>query len=102
MKAKVLEVTARELNVEEQQEFYTFKAYEFQTGLIMIPSETTNDWFFARRKEIEPCGNAVTEKVEETGKFTEFTAEELKESIEGSASEFGEDSIPSGHEALWS
>jgi hypothetical protein len=89
MKAEILEVTACELNSYTSKEFYTFEVYEFENKFIMVPSETTNDWFFASRAEIEPCGNAVVEKIVGTGKFIHFTEEELQESIEGSLAEFG-------------
>lgn len=91
MKAKILIVYAQELNPEEEFESrYSFKVYEFSNGAIMVPSNTSHDWFFCSRDEIEPCGNAVTENVEDTEEVVTFSLETLKDAIFGSIGEFGE------------
>lgn len=86
---KVLEVTAQELDEKGSQ--YTFEALELENGVILIPGESTNDWFFENRDSIEPSGTATTVSVEDSGETRIWTVKELKTSIEGSISEFGED-----------
>lgn len=93
--AKQLVVTARELNVNEPGECdsYTFYCWELPNGMVWIQSETTNDWFFDSRDEIEPNGLASTESVEETGETKEFLLKDLESGIHGSIREYGEDSV---------
>lgn len=99
IQAKVLLVTAKELNDDYQ---YNFKVYEFSNGLILVPGSTTNDWCFADRNEIEPCGTAVVTSIEETEEVEEWSSSDLLRSIQGSISEFGVDAVPSKHRELWS
>ena len=85
--AKVLLITNR--YDDSEGETYSFKAYEFANGAILIPGESTNDWFFDSRDEYEPNGTDVNESIEETGETTTFFTDKLAHSIEGSESEFG-------------
>jgi hypothetical protein len=73
---------------------FTFSAYEFGNGAILVPGKSTNDWYHASIDDIEAGGSAVVVGYEETGFTAMYTREWLKESIEGSENEFGEDSIP--------
>lgn len=100
MKAQVLTVFTRELN--EEGSGSSFEVYEFENGLILVPGESTNDWFFANRESIQASGNDVVDSVEESGRFVEFTPSELKTAVERSQAEFGIDSVPSNYlELLW-
>lgn len=94
LEAKVLEVSTRTLNADPVESASRFKVYEFSNGLIMVPGDATHDWFFDDRDSIEACGNDVVVKVEETGATVEFSNQEFFESVEGSQSEFGDDSVP--------
>lgn len=90
--AKVIEVSVQELSRGDDSIFdYTFIAYEFPNGVVMVPGETTNDWFFEDRDSIEPNGNGVVTGVSESGRTVPFSAGELEHSIQCSISEFGED-----------
>jgi hypothetical protein len=90
--AKVIEVQVEELNQgDDTQSEYTFDAYEFTNGLVMVRGSTTNDYFFVDCDSIEACGNGVVIAVNETDRTVEFTVEQLAESIEESIGEFGED-----------
>lgn len=65
--AKVLKVTAQELtpyNESGECVEYVFNALEFCNGLVMVPSDTTNDWFFASSEDVEPGGMAVVTDIE--------------------------------------
>ena len=84
--AKKLEITAQELNHPDQQ--YTFVAYEFENGLILVPGDSTPDWFFNNRDEIQPSGNAVVDSIAEAGVEVTFTTEELQESLEAYVKEY--------------
>jgi hypothetical protein len=100
--AQVLTVTATPLNEEiEENGEYTFTVHEFSNGLILVPGDTTNDWFFGSRDEIEPCGTDRVIAVEDSGKRKVWTAAELLGSIQGSIREFGVDSVPAKHLQLW-
>lgn len=83
MLAKVIEITN-----EDQDTEYTFKAYEFDNGVILIPGETSCDWFFDSREEYQPNGTDSLVGVTDTDDTKEFSIEELKEAIRGSESEF--------------
>jgi hypothetical protein len=90
--AKILKVTAKDLDVvgdPSAPKPYTFNVYEFQNGLIMVKGESTNDWFFSSREEIEPNGMAEVLSVEETGETSIFPIDSLIKSMRGSIREFG-------------
>ena len=57
LNAKVLIVTAKELNTDSKDRHYTFRVLEFENGLILVEGHTTNDWYFEDRSCIEPNGN---------------------------------------------
>lgn len=80
---------------------YTFQAYEFSNGLIMIPEEITNDWFFEDRDSIEACGKDLVTSVEETDSSIALSTKSLLESIQGSMRQFGKNSVPPKHAELW-
>ena len=82
--AKKLIVTAQ-----DNGNTYQFPVWEFENGAVLVPSSTTNDWFFNAREDIEPNGTAVVIATFDTEETQEFTKAELKESIEGSEREFG-------------
>lgn len=104
--ARTLTVYCRELNRDPGSNYsdrYTFKAYEFiDNGLIMVEGETTNDWFFEDADQIEPNGTAIVTSIEvDENPPVEFTPKRLLESIQGSISEFGIESVPAKHAELW-
>lgn len=63
--------------------------------VILVPYEGINDGFFLDRDSIECCGCDEIESVEETGETLDWSIEYLKESIDGSIDEFGEDDATS-------
>ena len=94
MNAKKLIVTAKALNPELDGNIvdageYTFPVWEFENGAILVPCESTNDYFFNSRNEIEANGNDIINSVEETDEEIQWTTEEIKEAITASESEFG-------------
>jgi len=102
LSANVLNVVAEEFNYGEgDNPQYDFKALEFENGLILVQSDVTNDWFFSNRNDIDACGNAQVIAVVDTGEVEVWNSDDLLKSIQGSISEFGEDSVPSNHFELW-
>ena len=97
IKAKKLYVTAEELNHPSQ---YTFDAFEFENGLILVPGDTTSDWFFEDRDSIEGGGSAAVIEIEE-GEEVLWSPGELLASVQGSIREWGVDSVPAKHAELW-
>ena len=94
MNAQKLVVTANALNPELDEDAintgeYTFPVWEFENGVILVPSETTNDYFFNSREEIEANGLDVVVSVEATGEYIEWSIEEIDEAIAGYQDEFG-------------
>lgn len=92
--AKILSVTAFDPYKEEAD---TFTAYEFSTGLILVPSEQTSDQFFESRDNIRGFGLDTITDIVETGE-SEWTEDELAEAVKKSLREFG--FVPSGWEEL--
>jgi hypothetical protein len=87
--AKKLIVTAQEIgDCNPKYSTYQFPVWEFSNGAILVPGETTNDWFFDGRNEIEPNGTAIVAEIEETDETNEFDVEDLKTTIKSSESEF--------------
>lgn len=82
--ARIIEIT----NSDEDTE-YTFKAYEFTNGVILIPGESTSDWFFDSREDYQPNGTDSIVRINETDDSKQFSVEELTEIIRQSESEFG-------------
>lgn len=101
--AKVLEVTAKTCYDESHNdgEEYTFEVYEFDNGLILVPGESTNDWFFESSDDIQASGNDEIVSVNELSRTSDFTPKELLQSIQGSMREFGIESVPAIHAELW-
>jgi|LakMenEpi03Aug12_release.lakeMendotaPanAssembly.Ray.scaffolds.fasta_scaffold230410_3 hypothetical protein len=92
MKAQILTITASNINDHTEDSSYTFDVFEFENGLIQVPSVTCNDWFFDCRENIECCGNDIVREIVDTGKLIEISVSSLAETIEESQGEFG--SIP--------
>jgi len=89
MESDILVVTVQDYG---KGSTYDFCAYEFGSGLILVSREETNDWFFNCREEIEANGLDQILYFTETEESTEWSLEELQESIKGSLAEFG--SVP--------
>jgi hypothetical protein len=75
LKAKILEAHFSDLN--DGRIECSYPVYQFENGLIMVPSDSTADWFFLSADEIEGCGSDQLDFVEATGDFVEFTPSEL-------------------------
>lgn len=78
----------------EENGKYQFEGYKLPTGEILCPEESTNDTFYACLDDVQAHGAAFVESSEPTGRTIEFSEAELRESIQGSAREFGNDAIP--------
>lgn len=70
--AQKLIVTAFETTLNGYEEEYTFEAYEFENGMIIVPN-VDGDEFYVNRDNIEASGNALVKEVKETGELTEFS-----------------------------
>lgn len=104
LKAKVLTVNCRDDSdtpIGENSQHYSFEVLEFENGLILVPGDTTNDWFFEDREKIQASGLAYVTSVKEKNEMVEISAKALRESIQGSIREFGEKSVPIKHLQLW-
>ena len=101
--AKVLEVKTIESGIiaDPTRCKGSFNVLEFENGLILVPGESTNDWFFDDRDSIDACGGDIVTSVEETGETEEWTSEQLLRAIQESVKEFGVDSVPQKHLELW-
>jgi hypothetical protein len=67
---------------------YSYPVYVFKNGLVLVPSDTTHDWFFRSEDEIEGCGDDWFTGVEDTDRTVEFTKKELADSWGNSVREF--------------
>jgi hypothetical protein len=85
LKAKVLDAHFSALTDETK---CSYSVYQFENGLIMVPSDSTADWFFSSAGSIEGCGNDQLDRVEDTGNFVEFTPSELSRAWGDSVSTF--------------
>ena len=65
-----------------------YPVWEFENGLILVPGESTADWFFRSSDEIEGCGGDLYQRVEDTGETIDFTAKELAQAWGSSLAEF--------------
>ena len=72
----------------------SFEGDELPTGEIIVRGETTADTFWESRFAVEACGMETITGISETGRTAEWTVEEIRDAVRGSAREFGEDSIP--------
>ena len=97
--AKILRVICEETNVENPHA-YSFDVYEFQNGTILVPSESTSDWFFQNRASIEACGTDNVTEVVETARTKMFSKKQLRAIIAGSQSEYGPSAIPASAREL--
>jgi len=91
MRAIKLIVTAQDPN-DQEDSAYDFPVWEFESGLILVIGDYTNDWFFDCRNEIEANGLDQVIALTETEETSEWSLEALQESIKGSLAEFG--SVP--------
>ena len=65
------------------------KIYEFPNGVILVPGETTNDWYFDSKEEYNPGGSSDSSwHFEETDETEDWSVECLNDSILGYESEF--------------
>ena len=80
---------------------YKFPVWEFENGLILVPSLSTNDYFFEDRESIEACGLAFVDSIEETEITDNWKSSYLLLTIQRSMREFGIDSVPQKHLELW-
>ena len=78
LKAQILDAHFYCLNDADSKSSYP--VYQFENGLIMVPSDSTADWFFASADAIQGCGDDQFENVEATENFVEFTPSELSRS----------------------
>lgn len=97
MTAQVYKFTAFDPHADKS---YTFTGYQFPNGGVMIPGESTHDSFFDCLENVEANGNDTIESYKNTGKTVEFTDEELREFVDGSAREFGYAAIPTDFESF--
>lgn len=101
---KILRVTAicpSFLNDPDSEFYqYSFIVKEFENGLILVPGDTTNDWFFENRSLIQANGGDILVSIEDIGE-EELSTASLLESIQGSIKEFGINSVPVKHLELW-
>lgn len=91
MTFQVYEFTAFDPNANNE---YTFKGYLLLTGEVLIPAAQTNDEFFSSLDEVEAHGNDEITKYEATGRTIDFTDDEFRTAVTGSASEFGASAVP--------
>ena len=66
-----------------------FEVWEFSNGAILVPGESTNDYFFNNLEEITPNGNDVVINIQSTEETADWSNNEIFESIKGSYREFG-------------
>lgn len=69
-----------------------YQVLEFENGLILVEGETTPDWFFPGREEIEGNGDDIFMGAEETGETVDWEAIELVKSFGDSIAYFGDES----------
>jgi len=86
MKANKLTIHAQE---EGYGETYSFPVWEFESDLILVPGDDTDDWFFVCREDIQINRTTEVIGVEETGESTEWSLEDLRKSIKGSLATYG-------------
>jgi len=91
MKANKLIVTAQDPN-DREDSACDFPVWEFESGLILVIGDYTNDWFFDCREAIEAHGFDQVITVTETEETSEWSLEALQESIQLSLDDFG--SVP--------
>ena len=63
------------------------KIYEFPNGVILVPGETTNDWYFDSKEEYNRSSD-FSWHFEETEETEDWSVECLNDSILGYESEF--------------
>jgi hypothetical protein len=87
---------------EPTEEEISYFVYEFENGLILVPSESSYDYFFPSKDEIDG-GSDTFVSTKETGKEVNFSKKELNESWGNSVTEFGIDysSLPKVRELLF-
>lgn len=73
---------------------HQYPAWEFENGLLLVPSDTTHDYFFESWNEFQGNGNDFLVDTEETEVTLDFSKKLLNSYVVESAREFGSDSIP--------
>jgi hypothetical protein len=91
MTFEIYEFTAYDPNAQEE---FTFKGYKLPDGEVFVPEEQSNDCFYESLDMVEGHGFDEIRGVKLTGETVNFTEDELRDAIEGSAREFGETAIP--------
>jgi hypothetical protein len=83
-------ITVYDVESDETKEHHRYKIYEFPNGVILVPGETTNDWYFDSREEYNPGGSSddFDWYFEETEETEDWSVECLNHSILGYESEF--------------
>jgi hypothetical protein len=82
-------ITVYDVESDETKEHHRYKIYEFPNGVILVPGETTNDWYFDSREEYNPGGSSDFDwYFEETEETEDWSVECLNYSILGYESEF--------------
>lgn len=87
---KVYMLTASETGCED----YTFRVFELPTGEAMVPGEITHDCWYESINAVEANGNAFVSEITDTGRKADFSTKEIKDSVAGSAGEFGDEAVP--------
>jgi hypothetical protein len=93
MKLKIYTFTATE---DDGPNPYTWKfnGYELPSGETLCPEEQTHDSFYASIDDVQAHGNASITDCEDTGRTVEYSQDEIRDAVRGSASEFGKSAIP--------
>lgn len=89
MKLKEYVFTATEEGFE-----YTFKAYEFPTGQVIVPDAVNADAFYESIDSVTANGLAVVSDVCETGDYVTFTKKQLRDAIRTSIAAYGISAVP--------
>lgn len=88
-KALIAITTFYDVESGETKEHNRCKIYEFPNGVILVPGETTNDWYFDSKEEYNPGGSSDFDwHFEETDETEDWSVECLNDSILGYESEF--------------
>lgn len=91
-KVLIAVITVYDVESGETKEHHRYKIYEFPNGVILVPGETTNDWYFDSREEYKYNPGSSSDDfdwyLEETEEIENWSVECLNYSILGYESEF--------------
>jgi hypothetical protein len=93
MKLDIYEFTATEDCDGNDDREYTFNGYLLPTGAVLCPEEQTNDSFYESLDAVQAHGLAFVQSYKKIGSI-DFSDDELRASVTGSAGEFGKSAIP--------